>query len=231
VAAARFDRPRERLRREGAQALSTSDLLALVLGTGSARAPAAATAAALLERFGTLEALDRAGEAELAALPGLGPAKVAALRAAFEIGSRLVRGPLRIGERLSSPEQVYEHFGVRLRRCRQERFLTLLVDTRHRLVAEVEVSRGSLNQSLVHPREVLSAAVRESAAAVLALHNHPSGDPLPSREDHEVTRRLAEAGEILGIRLLDHVVVGGDGFVSFAREGWLASQGGWQGRR
>jgi DNA repair protein RadC len=91
-------------------------------------------------------------------------------------------------------------------------------------VAEVEVSRGSLNQSLVHPREVFAPAVRESAAAVLALHNHPSGDPRPSREDHEVTRRLSEAGEILGIRLLDHVVIGGEGFTSFAREGWLPTQ-------
>jgi DNA repair protein RadC len=227
----RTERPRERLRREGAQALSTSELLALILGSGSAAAPAARTAADLLERFGTLEGLERAGDAGLAGSPGMGPAKIAALRAAFEIGSRLARGPLRIGERLSSPEQVYEHFGVRLRRCRQERFLTLLVDTRHRLVAEVEVSRGSLNQSLVHPREVFAPAVRESAAAVLALHNHPSGDPLPSREDHEVTRRLAEAGEILGIRLLDHVVIGGDRFVSFAREGWLSPQGGWRARR
>jgi DNA repair protein RadC len=231
VPASPCDRPRERLRREGAQALSTSELLSLALGSGSSAAPAARTATELLERFGTLERLEQAGDAEIAVVPGMGPAKIASLRAAFEIGSRLARGPLRIGERLSSPEQVYQHFGVRLRNCRQERFLALLVDTRHRLVAEIEVSRGSLNQSLVHPREVFAPAVRESAAAVLALHNHPSGDPLPSREDHEVTRRLAEAGEILGIRLLDHVVVGGDGFVSFAREGWIAPQGGWRARR
>jgi DNA repair protein RadC len=231
VSASRCDRPRERLRREGAQALSASELLSLILGTGSTTAPAARTAGELLERLGDLERLAQAGDAELAAIPGMGPAKIAALRAAFEVGSRLARGPLPIGERLSSPEQVYEHFGVRLRRCRQEHFLTLLVDTRHRLVAEIEVSRGSLNQSLVHPREVFAPAVRESAAAVLALHNHPSGDPLPSREDHEVTRRLAEAGEILGIRLLDHVVIGADGFVSFAREGWITPQGGWRARR
>jgi DNA repair protein RadC len=222
------DRPRERLRREGAQALSVTELLRLILGAGSAAVPTDRTATELLQRFGSLEGLERAGDAELASVPGIGPARIAGLRAAFEVGGRLARGPLQIGERLGSPEQVYRHFGARLRRCRQERFLALLVDSRHRLVAEVEVSRGSLNQSLVHPREVFAPAVRESAAAVLALHNHPSGDPSPSREEHEVTRRLAEAGEILGIRLLDHVVIGGDGFTSFARDGWLEAQGGWR---
>jgi DNA repair protein RadC len=225
------ERPRERLRRDGPEALSTSDLLCLALGPGSAAAPTLRTVEELIRRFGSLRRLERAGWAELAAVPGLGPARVAKLRAVFELGSRLARGPLRVGERLGAPEEVYAHFGARLRHCRQERFLVLLVDSRHRLVAEVEVSRGSLNQSLVHPREVFAPAVRESAAAVLALHNHPSGDPRPSREDHEVTRRLSEAGEILGIRLLDHVVIGGEGFTSFAREGWLPTQEAWRSGR
>ena len=144
-----------------------------------------------MERFGSLDRLARAGDAELAVLPGMGPAKIASLRAAFELGSRLARQPLRMGDKFQSPHQVFAHFSSRLRRTRQEVFFVLLLDSRHRLLREVEVSRGSLNQSLVHPREVFAPALRESAAAILVLHNHPSGDPQPSREDHEVTRRLA----------------------------------------
>ena len=109
--------------------------------------------------------------------------------------------------------------------------MVLLLDTRHRLIREVEVSRGSLNQSLVHPREVFAPALREAAAAILVVHNHPSGDPSPSREDHEVTRRLAKAGELLGIPLLDHVVIAAQGHTSFARNGWLFPQGDAEGSR
>jgi DNA repair protein RadC len=220
-----LERPRERLLREGAPALSIAELLALVLRTGAPGASASALAAELVRRFGTLERIALAGDAELRRVLGMGPVKVASLRAAFEIGSRLARAPLVPGEKLESPEQVFSHFGVRLRHVRQEVFFVLLLDSRNRLIQEVEVSRGSLNQSLVHPREVFAPALRESAASILVLHNHPSGDPHPSREDCEVTRRLAEAGEILGIRLLDHIVVGGESYRSLSREGWLAPQG------
>ena len=151
----------------------------------------------------------------------MGPAKIASLRAAFELGSRLARTPLVPGEKLQSPEQVAAYFGARMRRYRQEVFIVLLLDSRHRLIGEVEVSRGSLNQSLVHPREVFAPALRESAAAILVLHNHPSGDPEPSREDHEVTRRLVRAGEILGIRVVDHLVIAGERYTSLARTGQL----------
>ena len=155
----------------------------------------------------------------------MGPAKIGSLRAAFEMGARLARAPLEPGLKLQSPEQVAAHFGARMRRYRQEVFVVLLLDSRHRLIGEVEVSRGSLNQSLVHPREVFAPALRESAAAILVLHNHPSGDPQPSREDHEVTRRLVRAGEILGIRVVDHLVLGGGEFTSFARTGQLPAPG------
>lgn len=218
--------PRERLRRDGVEALSLVELLSLVLRTGAPGRTSTALGGALLERFGRLDRLARAGDRELLGVTGIGPAKLASLRAAFEIGARLARAPLVRGEKLESPEQVYAHFGARLRRVRQEVFFVLLLDTRHRLIDSVEVSRGSLNQSLVHPREVFAPALRESAAAILVLHNHPSGDSRPSRDDHEVTRRLARAGEILGIRLLDHVVVGGDAYTSFCREGWLPAQAG-----
>ncbi len=215
------ERPRERLLHAGSGTLSPPELVALVLRTGVPGCPATQLADELMHRFGTLEGISQAGEAELRSVPGMGPAKVASLRAAFELGSRVARAPLVPGQKLGSPEQVFSHFGVRLRRCRQEVFFALLLDSRHRLIGEVEVSRGSLNQSLVHPREVFAPALRESAAAILVLHNHPSGDPQPSREDHEVTRRLARAGELLGIRLVDHVVIGAESYASFARSGWL----------
>ncbi|MFI5316785.1 MAG: DNA repair protein RadC [Myxococcota bacterium] len=215
------ERPRERLEREGAESLALVELLALVLRTGPRASGALRLAQTLVERFGSLDALARAGTAELRAVRGMGPAKVGSLRAAFEIGARLLRTPVEPGEKLHSPEQVAAHFSARMRRYRQEVFVVLLLDSRHRLIGEVEVSRGSLNQSLVHPREVFAPALRESAAAILVVHNHPSGDPQPSREDHEVTQRLVRAGEILGIRVVDHLVIGGLDFTSFARTGQL----------
>ncbi len=220
------ERPRERLLHTGRGNLSPSELVALVLRTGVPGWPVTQLADELMRRFGTLEGISQAGEAELRGVPGMGPAKIASLRAAFELGSRVARAPLVHGQKLGSPEQVFSHFGGRLRRCRQELFFALLLDSRHRLIGEVEVSRGSLNLRLVHPREVCAPALREAAAAILVLHNHPSGDPLPSREDHEVTRRLVRAGELLGIRLLDHVVIGAEGYASFARSGWLDGSSG-----
>ncbi len=217
----RFEWPRERLDREGPESLALAELIALLVRTGARGSTSLRVADSLLERFGSLEALARAGNAELRRVPGMGPAKIASLRAAFEIGARLARTPLLPGEKLQSPEQVAAHFGARMRRYRQEVFVVLLLDSRHRMIGEVEVSRGSLNQSLVHPREVFAPALRESAAAILVLHNHPSGDPQPSREDHEVTRRLVRAGEILGIRLVDHLVIANEAFTSFARIGQL----------
>ncbi len=215
------ERPRERLRESGAEALASVELIALVLRVGTRGSPALRLASELLARFGSLERLARAGDAELADVAGMGPAKIASLRAAFELGGRLARQPIETGERLHSPKQVFAHFGARLRQLRQETFFVLLLDSRHRLLRAVEVSRGSLNQSLVHPREVFAPALREAAAAILVLHNHPSGDPSPSREDHEVTRRLHESGDLLGIPLLDHVVIGADAYTSFAERGWL----------
>jgi DNA repair protein RadC len=204
----RFEWPRERLDREGPESLAVTELIALLVRTGGRGSTSIRVADALLERFGSLDALARAGNAELRGVQGMGPAKIA-------------RTPLVPGEKLQSPEQVSAHFSARMRRYRQEVFVVLLLDSRHRLIGEVEVSRGSLNQSLVHPREVFAPALRESAAAILVLHNHPSGDPQPSREDHEVTRRLVRAGEILGIRVVDHLVIGGEQFTSFARTGQL----------
>lgn len=216
-------RPRERLRLEGVEALSVVELLALVLRTGTRGVSSLMLATELLRKFETLERLAEAGDAGWR-VAGIGPAKIASMRAAFELGARLAGTPLCAGVKLQAPEQVYAHFGPRLRRLRQERFFALLLDSRHRLIRQVEVSRGSLSQSLVHPREVFAPALRESAAALIVMHNHPSGDPHPSRDDIEVTQRLAKAGEVLGVGLLDHIVVGAEGFHSFARSGQLSYQ-------
>ena len=223
--------PRERLREGGPEVLSDTELLALLLRTGVRGVSSIALAQGLLERFESLRRLAGAADAELLSVRGMGPAKVGALRAAFEVGARMTREPLRLGVRIRSPAHVHAEFGPRLSRLRQEVFYVLLLDSRHRVLRSVEVSRGSLNQSLVHPREVFAPAIRESAAAILVVHNHPSGDPTPSREDREVTKRLVEAGDLLGVPLLDHVVVADEGYQSFADRGWLSRQASPGGRR
>jgi DNA repair protein RadC len=151
----------------------------------------------------------------------MGPAKTASLVAALEIGRRLATRRLRVGDRINGPADVYRHFFERLRDRPHECFIALLLDGRHRVRGEALVSQGTLTSSLVHPREVFHRAVRESAAALVLVHNHPSGDPDPSGEDREVTRRLARAGEILGIRVLDHVIVAERGYHSFGEAGDL----------
>ena len=157
----------------------------------------------------------------MAAVPGVGPTKAAVLVAAFELGRRCASSRLPEGAALLGPEDVFRRFEARLRRLDHERFTVLLLDGRHRVLGEELVSRGTLTASLVHPREVFRPALRASAAALILVHNHPSGDPTPSAEDRRVTARLAEAGELLGIRVLDHVVVAERGFASLRDEGVL----------
>jgi DNA repair protein RadC len=143
------------------------------------------------------------------------------LIAAFELGRRCAGSHLPEGAALRGPQDVFRHFGPRLRRLSQERFVVVLLDGRHRVLGEEMVSQGTLTASLVHPREVFRPALRASAAAVVLVHNHPSGDPTPSAEDRAVTDRLARAGEILGVRVLDHVVVAERGYVSLREQGAL----------
>lgn len=216
------DRPREKLLRQGETGLSDTELLAVILRTGDGVAGTSAVdmARELLSAFDNdLSRLAMASTAELCRIKGLGPAKAAAIRAALALGIRLAEKRLDEMEQYSSPAQVFHHYGQRFRREKREQFLILLLDGKNRLIREVSVSTGSLNQSLVHPREVFNPAVRDSAAAVILVHNHPSGDPTPSREDLEITRRLRQAGEMLGIRVLDHVIIGHDTYVSLADRG------------
>jgi DNA repair protein RadC len=146
----------------------------------------------------------------------VGPAKAAQLKAAHELGRRVASAPLRVGTPIESSAVVFEHFGPLLKGLNQERFVGLYLDGKHRIVLERTISEGSLTASLVHPREAFAPAVRASAAAVIFLHNHPSGDEVPSREDRELTARLAACGRLLGIPMLDHIVVGAERYFSFA---------------
>lgn len=217
------ERPREKLLRQGAESLSEAELLALIIRTGN---PATKQSAVdmgrqMLQEFGSLRNLASATVAEICRVQGTGPAKAAGIKAALEIASRLNTDRLTSGERFTSPEQVYRHYHFSLRDRRKEYFMALLLDGKNRILKEVRVSEGSLNQSIVHPREVFSPAVRESAAAIILVHNHPSGDPAPSREDREITRRLKEAGELMGVKVLDHIIIGDGGFVSFTALGLL----------
>jgi DNA repair protein RadC len=219
---ARIDGPRERLRSRGADALSDAELIALLLRTGARGRDAMDVARALLARAGGLDRLESAPACELVAVPGVGAAKAASLISAFELGRRCASSHLPEGAALRSPQDVFRHFGARLRRLSHERFVVVLLDGRHRVIGEEMVSQGTLTASLVHPREVFRPALRASAAAVILVHNHPSGDPAPSAEDRVVTERLARAGEILGIRVLDHLVIAERGFVSLREEGTIS---------
>ncbi|GAB4183028.1 MAG: DNA repair protein RadC [Geothermobacteraceae bacterium] len=215
------ERPREKLLRRGPENLSDAELLALVLRTGDAASGASALGQAreLLARFGSLRRLGNARPGELQQVRGIGPAKTAELIGVFELARRFAADPLRPGARYSCSEEVYRHYHERLRDRKKEVFLTLLLDAKNRVLREIQVSEGSLTASIVHPREVFAPVIRESAAAVLFVHNHPSGDPTPSREDIELTRRLRQAGEMMGVRVLDHVIIGNGDYVSFADRG------------
>jgi DNA repair protein RadC len=217
------DRPREKLLARGAEALSEAELLALLLRTGNASTGESAVdhARLLLNRFQSLKGIDDASIRELSAIKGIGPAKSAELKACMEIARRLRQKKWEVGDALRSSEDVFRHFSERLVNEKREIFYVVLLNNKNRKIREVKISEGSLTASLVHPREVYNPVIRESAAAVIFVHNHPSGDPAPSPEDMEITRRLKEVGEVMGIRVLDHVVVGHDRYFSFSDRGVL----------
>ncbi|MEO1934325.1 MAG: DNA repair protein RadC [Myxococcales bacterium] len=213
------DRPRERLDTCGPSALADAELLALVLRTGDQHRDAWSLARSILQRFGGLPGLAGTSAASLEAMPGLGPAKSASLCASVELAKRLVDEPLERGQPIRSPEDIQRHFRARLRDACRESFHVLMLDGRHRLIRAEEVSVGTLTASLVHPREVFREAIRCASAAVVLVHNHPSGDPTPSAEDRSVTERLRDAGLLLGIRVLDHVIVTRASYFSFREAG------------
>jgi len=217
------DRPREKLLAQGSRILSEAELLAIVLRNGNASTGESAMdhARVLLGQFGGLQGIDTASVSELSTVKGIGPAKVAQIKASLEIGRRMGSQKWEAGQALRSSEDVYRHFRDHLGGEKRELFYVVLLNNKNRKIREVKISEGSLTASLVHPREVYNPVIRDSAAAVIFVHNHPSGDPAPSPEDIDITRRLKEVGDVMGIRVLDHVVIGHDRFFSFNDKGMI----------
>jgi len=212
------ERPRERLIKHGAETLSDAQLLAVVLQTGSNGKTVIDTAIELLQRFGGLRGLEDASINDLKNFKGLGIAKIAQIKASFELGKRALIEKAH-EQFFNSAEIVYNYFFPKLNGLKKEVFITLLVDTKLKLIKEVKVSEGTLNQSLIHPREIFKEAVKESAYAVILIHNHPSGDPTPSEQDIEITKKLKKVSEILEIPILDHVIIGSGKYFSMKERG------------
>lgn len=218
------ERPREKMLKQGAGNLTDAELLALIIRSGdpSTKQSAIDLGRELISHFdGNLRELGSADIAQICAIKGMGLAKASGIKAAFTLAARFQARRLERFERFTSPRQVFDYFHHEFRDSRKEYFLTLLLDGKNRIIRRVQVSEGSLNQSIVHPREVFSPAVKESAAAMILVHNHPTGDPTPSSEDIAVTRRLREAGEIMGIKVLDHIIVGDGEYLSFVERGLM----------
>lgn len=220
-------KPRERLQENGVEALADLELLAILLGTGTQGQTALDLARQLLLELprGDLAELGQQNLKELCRLSGLGPAKAARILAGLELGRRVSRAEAPQREKLDSPEAVYRLLASQLEHQKQEHFLALYVDTKNRLLGRKVISSGILNGTLIHPREIFREALIQGAYALLAVHNHPSGDPEPSPDDLETTRRLIHCGKLMQIELLDHIIIGRRAFSSLReRESWLWKQ-------
>lgn len=213
------ERPRERLLRYGARTLRDRELLALLLRTGTQSVSALGLADALLSKFGSLHAVMSASVEELTDMHGVGAAKAAQLQAAHEIGRRVQSKPADADEPIRCAEDVARRMSAQMARLDREEVWVLLLDIKHRVIGTHVISIGHLSGAPVHPRELFKEAIRRSAAAVVVVHNHPSGDPTPSNEDLALTRRLRRVGEVIGIEVLDHVIIGDQRHVSLREIG------------
>lgn len=201
------ERPRERLINCGAASLSDSELLAIILRTGSKQENVINLAQRILSQY-NLKQLSQINTAQLMKIHGIKESKAAQIAACFEIARRLEVFSEDAKPKIASPEDVYKRIYPKLREQKKEMFIELCLDTKNQIIKEDTISIGSLNANIVHPREVFKVALAESAAHIIVAHNHPSGDPTPSREDIEITKKLIEAGKIIGIDVLDHVIIG-----------------------
>jgi DNA repair protein RadC len=215
------DRPRERLLSHGASALSSTELLAVLLQTGTSAASVTDLAGRLLAAFGSLEGLSQARPDELTRQAGIGPTKASAVLAAFELGRRVQAAPAARRPAIRTPGDVAALVGPQMRHLDREHFRAVLLNTRHEVLDVTSVAVGGLDSAPIHPREVFKEAIRRSAAAVILVHNHPSGTPEPSADDLRITTRLQQAGRVVGIEVLDHVIIGDGQFVSLRERGAL----------
>jgi DNA repair protein RadC len=202
------ERPRERLLKHGIEALSVQELIALILGRGVKDESVMVTAQKLVSQFGNLRNLAKASIEELTEIRGIGPAKAAQIKAAFELGKRLEDYSDEGSKAtVKSPEDIIKAVKTQLKGKKKEHFMALSLDTRNHLIDTHQISIGSLDSSIVHPREVFKDIISDSAASVIFVHNHPSGDPTPSEDDIKLTKRLCEVGQIMGIEVLDHIII------------------------
>jgi len=212
-------RPREKMEKMGPEALTDAELLAILLGTGSKYESALELAHRILAQPKGLRFLAEASLHDLLQIPWVGLAKACQVKAAVELGRRLALEAGEVRPAIKTPQDVVALLMEKMRYLDREHFVVLHLDTKHQVLATETVSIGSLNSTVVHPRELFKTAIRRSAAAVILAHNHPSGDPAPSPEDLSITARLVEAGRILGIEVLDHVIIGDGRYFSFKKEG------------
>jgi DNA repair protein RadC len=216
-----YERPRERLLKYGVEYLTDAELLGIIIVKGHRGKTSIEIARELLAHTGSLRKLESTSYTEMKKNRGIGRAKYSQIKAALEIGSRLSRERIFPGQKIQSAQDVVKYYHCDMRGKKKEFFKVILMNVRHQIIKDVIISIGSLTETTVHPREVLKEMIRESAAAVIFLHNHPSGDPQPSQQDKKLTERLCQACELIGIQVLDHIIIGEEGYFSFAREGLL----------
>lgn len=215
------ERPRERLIKFGPEALSAQELLALIIGRGIPKKSVMNIAQELLARFGNIKAISQASIEALSEIKGIGLAKAAQIKACFELGKRQDLEPELKNYDIKNPQSVVKAIRASIKDKAKEHFKLILLDTRNKIIGISTISIGTLNASLVHPREIFKEAIIHNSASVVLAHNHPSGDPEPSEEDLTITERLVESGKILGIEVIDHIIIGKTNFSSFKERGLI----------
>ena len=215
------ERPRERLKQFGPEALSAQELLALIIGRGVSKKSVMTIAQELVIKFGNIKAISEATIEELSQIKGIGFAKAAQIKACFELGKRQDLEPEQKDFDIKDPQSVVKAISASIKDKAKEHFKLILLNARNKILGISTISIGSLNASIVHPREVFKDAIMHNAYSVVLAHNHPSGDPEPSEDDLTITKRFIEAGKILGIEVIDHIIISKNGFFSFKEKGLI----------
>ncbi len=215
------ERPRERLQEVGTENLSTQELLALIIEKGREGQNVLQLAQDLLSQFGNLQNIKKASLEELQKVKGIGFATACKIKAALRLGERSLNSSRNIGKKVEKPEDIFSTLKAKIGDKEKEYFVLICLNARNHILSIETISIGTLDSSLAHPREIFLPAIKDSAAAIILAHNHPSGDPAPSKNDKKLTQRLCEAGKILGIKVADHIIVTEENFLSFVKEGLL----------